>query len=69
MLNRMCSAPAMQEHVGDELPDPPALDHALGDQPEILDRAGATVLVTTNTATLTMMIHLTAKVIGPGPNE
>ena len=59
----------MQEHVGDELPDPAALDHALGDEPEIVDRRRRERAVTTNTATLTMMIHLTAKVIGPGPNE
>ena len=29
MLNRMCSAPAVEEHVRDELPDPAALDHPL----------------------------------------
>ena len=37
--------------------------------PKIVDGRRRDSVVTTNTATLTMMIHLTAKVIGPGPKE
>ena len=60
----------MQEHVGDELPDPAPLDHELGDEPEVPERRPPDrARQRRRRATLMMMIHLTAKVIGPGPKE
>ena len=64
----MCEDPAVQEHVGDELPDGELLDEVRGAQAERQPELGQNEGDDEQPATLAIMIALIAGVSGPGPN-